>query len=185
MADPELSIRPLRRAEYDKLVLMGAFQGERIELLEGRLVHMSPIGAPHSSTVEKLTLLCVRRLGDVARVRIQSPFAALDTSEPEPDVAIVPLANYEEDHPTRADLLIEVAESSLAYDRGPKLRVYAEAGVPEYWIVNLVNRRIDVHRKPSSGRYWQVQQLDEDATVQCERYPQLEFRVGDVLPRRP
>ena len=183
MADPELAFRPLRRAEYDKLVSLGAFQGERIELLEGRLVHMSPIGAPHSSTVDKLTLLCVRRLGDIARVRIQSPFAALDTSEPEPDVAIVPLADYEQEHPQRADLLIEVAEGSLAYDRGPKLRVYAEAGVPEYWIVNLTARRLEVYRKPSSGRYWQVDQLSEDATVRCERYPELEFRVGDILPR--
>src|SRR5689334_4545970 len=144
MADPELPIRPLRRVEYDKLVALGAFQGERIELLDGRLVHMSPIGPPHSSTVDKLLLVCVQKLAELALVRCQNPFAAQELSEPEPDVAIVPLGNYETDHPTQADLLIEVAEGSLAYDRAPKLRVYAEAGVPEYWIVNLLSRRIEV-----------------------------------------
>src|SRR5262245_3626368 len=118
MADPDVAIRPLRRVEYDKLVELGVFQGEHIELLEGRLVHMSPIGPPHSSTLDKLAALCFRQLGDRARIRIQSAFAALDTSEPEPDLAIVPLGSYETEHPRSAELIIEVAESSLAYDRG-------------------------------------------------------------------
>lgn len=183
MADsPELESRPLRRAEYDKLVELGVFEGERIELLDGRLVRMSPIGPPHSSTIDRLTLFCVMRLSGRALVRVQNPFAALDVSEPEPDLAIVPPGNYETEHPERADLIIEVAESSLDYDRGPKLRVYAECGVPEYWIVNLVERCIEVYRKPGSGRYWYVQRLDETATVSAERHPVLELRVADVLP---
>lgn len=185
MADPlELPTRPLRRAEYDKLVELGAFQGERIELLEGRLVQMSPIGPPHSSTLDKLVESCFRRLAGRARIRVQSPFAALETSEPEPDLAIVPLDDYEKEHPRRADLIIEVAESSLAYDRGPKLKVYAECGVNEYWIVNLVGRCIEVHRKPGGGRYWQVQIHDETSRISCERYPDLELRVADVLPAK-
>ncbi len=182
MADPELAIRPLRRAEYDKLVELGVFQGEHVELLEGRLVQMGPIGPPHSSTLDKLAALYFRRIGDRARIRVQSPFAALDTSEPEPDLAIVPLANYETEHPRTADLIVEVAETSLAYDRGPKLRVCAEAQVHEYWIANLVDRCIEVHRKPGSRRYWQVERHDESATVACERYPELEVAVRDLLP---
>lgn len=183
MADSsDLPVRPLRRAEYDKLVELGAFQGERIELLDGRLVRMSPIGPPHSSTIDKLNSKCVERLRGRALVRVQNPLAALELSELEPDLAIVPLGNYETEHPAAADLVIEVADSSLAYDRGPKLRVYAEAGVPEYWIVNLVDRCIEVHRKPGGGRYWQVQRFDETALVSAERHPQLELLVGEILP---
>ena len=185
MAEPlELPTRPLRRAEYDKLVELGAFQGERIELLEGQLMQMSPIGPPHSSTLDKLAELCFLRLTGRARIRIQSPFAALETSEPEPDLAIVPLGNYEKAHPNSADLIIEVAESSLAYDRGPKLEVYAQCGVHEYWIVNVVDRCIEVHRKPGGGRYWQVQIHDEASSLRCERYPDFELRAADVLPAK-
>jgi Uma2 family endonuclease len=183
MADSlDVAVRPLRRAEYDKLVELGAFHGERIELLDGRLVQMSPIGPPHSSTIDKLTAKCVELLAGRALVRVQNPFAALEVSEPEPDLAIVPLGNYETEHPSSADLIIEVAESSLDYDRGPKLRVYAECGVPEYWIVNLVERCVEVHRKPGGGRYWQVQRVDETSVVSAERHPQLELRVAEILP---
>jgi Uma2 family endonuclease len=178
----DFPIRPLRRVEYDKLVELGVFEGERIELLDGQLVPMTPPGPPHASTVDKLMLIFVRGLGDRARIRVQSPFAALETSEPQPDLAIVPLADYETEHPSRADLLVEVADSSLRYDRGPKLRVYAEAEVPEYWIVDVQGRRIEVYRKPKSGRYWQVEQHDESSELRPERYPDFELRVANVLP---
>lgn len=141
-------------------------------------------GRRNSSTLDKLVVLCFRHLADHARIRVQSPFAALDISEPEPDLAIVPLGDYEKEHPSSADLIIEVAESSLSYDRGPKLKVYAECGVSEYWIVDLVDRRIEVHRKPDGGRYWQVQHHDETSVVRSERYPDLELRVADVLPAK-
>lgn len=179
----DFPVRPLRRVEYDKLVAMGAFEGERIELLEGRLVHMSPIGPPHSSSVDKLLRLFVP-LFDRALVRIQNPIAASEHSEPQPDVALIPLGNYEVEHPDRAELLIEVADSSLAYDRGPKLRVYADSGVPEYWIVNLVERCIEVYRRPANGRYWQIEKHDERAVISPERYPDLALRVADVLPAK-
>lgn len=177
----DFPVRPLRRVEYDKLVEMGVFEGERIELLEGRLVYMSPIGAPHSSTIDKLNRLFVP-LFDRALVRIQNPIAASEDSEPQPDVALVPLGNYEVDHPDHADLLIEVSDSSLAYDRGPKLSVYAKSGVPEYWIVNLVERCIEVHRKPGNGRYWSVEKHGEGAVISPERFPDFALRVADVLP---
>ena len=89
--DPAMPFRPLRRVEYDKLIELGAFQGEHIELLEGQLVPMSPIGPPHSSTMQRLNALLLPALLGRATVRIQDPFAAHDLSEPEPDVAVVPL----------------------------------------------------------------------------------------------
>src|SRR6185295_14352342 len=102
--------RPLRRAEYDHLVSLGAFENERIELLDGLLVPMSPIGPPHSSAVQELTTLLVVAFLGRATVRIQLPFAALALSEPEPDVAVVPLGDYAKAHPNSAHLIIEVAE---------------------------------------------------------------------------
>src|SRR5262249_61644787 len=92
---PPEGFRPLRRVEYDKLIELGAFQNEHIELLEGLLVPMSPIGPPHSSSVQKLNELLLPKLLGRATVRIQSPFAALEISEPEPDVAVVPLGDYD------------------------------------------------------------------------------------------
>lgn len=177
----DFPVRPLRRAEFDKLVELGVFEGERIELLDGRMVRMSPIGPPHSSTIDKLLRLFVP-LFDRALVRIQNPIAASEHSEPQPDVALIPFGDYEVDHPDCAELIIEVAESSLAYDRGPKLRVYAESGVPEYWIVNLVERCIEVHRRPANGRYWSVEKHSEGAVISPERFPDFELRVADVLP---
>jgi len=143
-------IRPLRRAEYDKLVALGAFQDERIELLNGVLVPMSPIGPPHSPAVQKLSTLLFRALDGVAAIRVQSPFAALDESEPEPDIAVVPLGDYDTAHPNVAHWIVEVADSSVERDRGLKLGIYAGCGVPEYWIVNL-NRADSVRRRSHRG----------------------------------
>lgn len=94
-------IRPLQRAEYDKLVELGMFEDERIELLEGALVEMSPSGPPHSSTVDKLNMLLAPALVGLAIVRVQGPFAAERISEPEPDVFVIPLGNYERTSPPR------------------------------------------------------------------------------------
>src|SRR5450432_4146760 len=150
-------IRPLRRVEYDQLVALGAFQDERIELLDGALIQMSPIGPPHNSAVQKLTELLILALRERASVRCQMSLAAGDLSEPEPDLAIVPRAEYDTEHPADAHVIIEVAESSLATDRGRKLRLYASCGVPEYWVVDLSDRRIEVYTGPSASTYAHVE----------------------------
>jgi Uma2 family endonuclease len=174
-------VRPLRRAEYDQLVALGAFQDERIELLHGSLVQMSPIGAPHSSSIQRLMVILVRALSDVATVRCQLPLAVSDYSEPEPDFAVVPLGEYDEAHPTSAHLVIEVADSSLATDRGTKLRLYADCGIPEYWIVNLVDAVIEVHRSPRDGSYASTDTYRKGQAVRPSAFPELEIRVEDVV----
>jgi Uma2 family endonuclease len=178
---PQGHFRPLRRVEYDKLIEVGAFQNERIELLEGVLVPMSPIGPPHSSTVQKLTALLVPLFAARATVRIQSPIGALEVSEPEPDVAIVPLGDYDTAHPEIVDLVIEVAESSLAVDRGVKLRLYAACQIPEYWIVNLIDRRVEVYTDPKADTYASTNNYDRDHTLHPVRFPDLEIRIADFL----
>jgi Uma2 family endonuclease len=174
-------IRPLRRAEYDQLVALGVFQDERIELLEGALVAMSPIGARHNSAVQKLNRLLVLALDDRAAVRCQMSFAALEFSEPEPDFAIVPPGDYDVDHPSTAYLIIEVAETSLALDRGKKLRLYASCGVPEYWVVNLPERCIEVYTNPSPDAYARVERYERGQSIRPVAFSGLRFAVSDVL----
>jgi len=181
VAAPPENFRPLRRTEYDKLVALGAFAEERIELLDGVLVPMSPIGPRHASAVDLLTLLLIRALGDRARIRVQNPFAAGDFSEPEPDLLVAPLADYVTDHPAEAYLVIEVAESSAAQDRGRKLRIYAERGVPEYWIVDVVTKRVEVHRDPARGTFRSTRVLEQHESIELLRFPDVCVRLSDVF----
>jgi Uma2 family endonuclease len=147
---------------YEHLAEMGAFDGEfrkRVELIRGEILEMTPINVAHSNCV---TLVTDWSYDVVPRerimVRCQNPIRLpINNSEPEPDVAWVTRKHYEK-HPEPEDILlvIEVAESSLDFDRGDKLEVYAEAGIPEYWIVNLIDDEIEVYRK-ASGRTYQEQ----------------------------
>jgi len=174
-------IRPLRREEYDKLVELGVFEGERIELLEGQLVQMSPIGVSHNFALQELNMLLVPLLVGRAIVRIQSSFAALDTSEPEPDVAIVPTGEYHREHPSAACLIIEVAESSLRTDRGQKQRIYAQASVPEYWIVNVPDRCIEVYTDPGHEGYASCQIIAHEGRVAPRAFPDVVVEVCRIL----
>lgn len=173
--------RPLRRVEYDRLVALGTFEGERIELIDGALRRMSPIGPPHSSAVDLLNELLVLALARRARIRTQGSFAASELSEPEPDVSVLPLRDYSTAHPDVAHLIIEVADSSLSYDRGRKAKLYAECGVPEYWIVNLVSRVVEVHREPGADGYGQVSVHLKGSRLQLLAFPDVELAIDDFL----
>jgi len=187
MIDPAMlaseRIRPLRRREYDRLVQLGYFEDEKIELLNGMLVAMSPTGAGHAYAVTKLFTLFVRGLGDRAGVRSQVPLGASEDSEPEPDLAVVPNQDYSHDHPTQALLIVEVAESSLRKDRGVKAALYARAQVPEYWILNLTDRTVEVHRAPRGERYTSVVTHAAGDVIHPESFPDLKISIAEVLPR--
>ncbi len=174
-------VRPLRRAEYEALVALGAFRDEHVELLDGALVPMSPIGPPHSSAVQGLMELLLPALLGRATVRAQSPFAAHELSEPEPDMAVVPRADYATAHPDQAYLIIEVADSSLDSDRQAKLQVYALSGVPEYWIVNLCERCIEVHTAPMGRAYTSIARVEQGQSLRPRRFPDVEVDVSDVI----
>ena len=177
----EERIRPLKRSEYDRLVALGVFEDEPIELLYGALVEMSPVGVPHCFAIQRLTELLVPPLLGRATVRIQLSYAAAEHSEPQPDVMVSPHGEYHIDHPTSAWLVIEVAESSLRKDRGLKARLYAEAGVPEYWVVNLVDKTIEVRSDPVRGSYQRLVTYRAGESVHPERFPDVEVRVDDVI----
>jgi Uma2 family endonuclease len=145
--------RPLRRTEYERLVEAGSFVDERIELLEGVLVSMSPQGTEHADLVSRLAMIFMRLMGDRVVIRSHSPFAASDDSEPEPDLALVPPGDYRRTHPTQAFLIVEVAESSLRKDSGIKAGLYARSHVAEYWIVDLNARSVIVHGASDGSTY--------------------------------
>ena len=174
---------PLQRAEYDALVASGAFRNERVELLNGALIPMSPIGPPHSSAVQKLMERLLPALLGRATVRAQSPFAANEFSEPEPDIAVVPQDDnaYANRHPSQAYLVIEVADSSLDRDRDAKLRVYAASGVPEYWVVNLRERCIEVYVAPAGCTYTSVIRVESGQSVHPQHFPDVGVSVSDVI----
>jgi Uma2 family endonuclease len=149
------------REEYYRMGEAGLFAEERVELLGGEIITMPPQNPSHAGTTSGLATVIIRLLGANFTVRIQAPIVLNDWSEPEPDIAVCRLDpdSYRHAHPTASDilLLIEVAGSSLAYDRRRKVAAYAESGIPEYWIVNLVDHRIEVFDAPdpATQRYRQ------------------------------
>ena len=179
---PPESIRRLRRAEYDRMFALGMFEDERVELLDGILVAMNPQGAPHAEVIRRLTELFVPALLGRARVQMQLPVATSEFSEPEPDLALVPVADYSTDHPTAAFVVVEVADSSLGKDRRLKSRLYAQAGIPEYWIVDLRSRSIEVCRAPSGTIYSEVQRFQPGDTLHAAAFPDIQVDVAALIP---
>jgi Uma2 family endonuclease len=173
--------RRITRAEFDRMVEVGLFEGERVELLHGVIIAMSPIDPSHASPVDLLNELLVPRLLGRARVRIQKPIRAGDDSEPEPDVAVVPLADYSTSHPDTAHLVIEVADSSLRKDRYVKGPLYAASGFEEYWLVNVAAKTVDVHRRPSSDGWGEVTRHERHELIAPLAFPDVQLRIADFI----
>lgn len=173
-------LRPLLRTEYERMVALGWFADERIELLQGVLVKMSPQGPRHIAVIRRLLRLLVLGVGERAEVQPQGPLALTNDSEPEPDVALVPIG-YADELPSQAYLVIEVADSSLAKDRSVKAPLYASAGVPEYWIVNITDRVIEVHRDAQEGVYRQIFVCRPGDAVEVASFPDIRIAVADVV----
>jgi Uma2 family endonuclease len=183
--EPE-GIRRLSRREYDRLVGLGMFEDERVELLYGVLVAMSPQGAPHATITAWFVQRLIRALDDSFDVRGHSPLAASEDSEPEPDVSVAQRAIGELVHPQTALLVIEVAESSLRKDRQIKARLYAETGMPEYWIVDLTGDAIvvEVHTEPTATGYRRVELCGAGQVLRPTRLPGIAIAVADIPWRR-
>jgi len=192
MATYPIRNRHWTRKEYDELIKSGFFdEDEPIELLGGQLIVAEPKGSPHSTAVA-LTVEALRMaFGPGWLVRVQDPVALDAESEPEPDVAVVPglPRDYLAEHPARPALLVEVAESSLPFDRGHKGSLYARAGVADYWIVNLVDEVLEVYRRPAldrsaefGWRYLDVQALRPGTTIAPLARLAVTVAVADLLP---
>ena len=187
----EATSRRWRRVEYERLVDLGVFTGERLELLDGVLVVREPQGSYHAAITTKIGRLLASAFGEHWHTRLHSPLALGEHSEPEPDIAVVAgePEDYLEAHPSTAALVVEVAEASLRLDRRFKAALYAEAGLPEYWIVNLVDRTLEIHRDPqppldrdASWTYRSIDVLHPSATVAPQAAPAARIAIADLLP---
>ena len=180
------------RQEYERMVKAGVFPpGERAELIDGEVLKMTPQGSAHATAVRLTEDLLRTVFGPGHDVRVQMPLALDPSSEPEPDVAVVlgSPRDYRDAHPTSALLVVEVADTTLPYDREQKGSLYARAGVAEYWIVNLLDRGVEVHRDPTSmpqARYgWayrSVLQFGPERHISPLAAPQVRVAVADLLP---
>ena len=189
--NPSVKTRRLRRAEYEQLVDLGMFAGERLELLDGLLVVREPQGSSHAAIVGQIGRVLTAAFGPGWHARLHSPLALDDGSEPEPDVAVVAGVprDYLRAHPSTAALVIEVADSSVRLDRRRKGRLYARAGIPDYWIVNLIEGVVEVHRDPQpmadarhGWGYRSVEIMRPPAVVALLAAPGQPISVADLLP---
>src|SRR5262245_3234516 len=188
---PGIRTRRWTRCEYDRLIELGVLhEDEPIELLAGRLVVKEPQRTPHAMAIQLAAEAFRTGFGGGWSVRVQLPLALDAESEPEPDVAVVRGAprDYPHEHPAVPALVLEVAHASLRADRTLKARLYARAGVPDYWILNLVDRVLEVYRSPTGRRagrratYSDIRRLAHSESITPLGAPDTRIVVADLLP---
>ena len=189
---PSPRTRRWTRIEYERLVELGVFQpGERLELIDGLLVVREPQGARHAAAIRRVLAALRRALGDAWQIDSQLPIALDEDSELEPDVAVVPRDPnaYRDAHPSRAVLIVEIAESSYRIDHEYKASLYARASIGDFWIVDLARDTLEIRREPEASpaalhgwRYRSVQTLRPPATVAPLVAPGAAISVADLLP---
>ena len=185
-AAPPIERYRLTSAIFHEMVDKGILnEDDRLELIEGELVTMSPIGPEHMGVVNQIAQILIRQLEQRAIVSIQGPIALDEFSEPQPDLALLVQRDdfYKHSLPRPADvaLVIEVADSSLAYDRTIKMPLYARAGIPEAWIVNLIDRWIEVYRDPSTAGYTTLLKILSGKSIAPQAFDDVVVVVDDLL----
>jgi Uma2 family endonuclease len=180
---PAVDLSPHRRrltvAEYHKMGEAGILdEDSRVELIEGELIQMSPIGTPHASTIDHLTRLIVKRTDGVI-VRIQNPIGLGSYSEPEPDIVLAKgkPGGYSKKHPGAKDILlvIEVCDSTLRFDREVKVPLYARHKVAEVWLLDLSEKQVEIYRHPSAKGYAQILRPAAEEKIHPLQLPQLKL----------
>ncbi len=181
----ELTGHRFSRAHYDRMIDAGVFgPQDHVELLDGEIIDMAPQKSRHATAVTLVADALRSAFGADVTVRLQLPFNLDDHSAPEPDVAVVPgkPRDYRDAHPARALLICEIADTTLAYDRGRKLAAYARARVPEYWILDLNGETLEVCRDPQNSGYAQRRVLAADAQASPLEIGTQHILVSDLLP---
>ncbi|HTW72920.1 MAG TPA: Uma2 family endonuclease [Acetobacteraceae bacterium] len=184
--NPWVARFPLTVAQYHRMGEVGILnEDDRVELIEGELVAMVPIGSNHAGTVNTLNRRLVMAVGDRGVVAVQNPVELDDLSEPQPDFAILKPRpdDYRQATPRPNDvlLIIEVADSSLGYDRAVKRALYARHGIPEFWIVNISGGEVEVCRGPSGEQYGSITRVGRNGSLEPERLPGVTIAAADIL----
>jgi len=167
------------------MIAAGVFHPEaRLELIDGEIINMTPQGSRHATAIQLAADLLRKAFSRDYTVRIQLPLALDDHSEPEPDLAIVAGSprDYRDAHPTTAVLLLEVADSTLAFDQQQKKALYARTGIKEYWIINLINQQLEIYRDPKDNDYLQKLTLLPVQSIAPLAVPENPITVHDLLP---
>jgi Uma2 family endonuclease len=172
--------------DYYRLLDAGVLtEDSRVELIHGEIIDMTAIGSRHAACVKRLNVLLNSRVSDSAIVSVQDPLSLADGIEPEPDIMLLRLRRdfYQEKHPEAADvlLLIEVADTSLGYDRGEKADLYAASEIVEYWLVDVDRRRVLVHTGPTPVGYAKIETMDSNAKWTSQTLPQLTVSGTDIF----
>ena len=185
--EPRTEPRPWRFTveQYHQMGEAGILtEDHRVELIQGMVVEMSPIGAKHAACVNDVSHLLNRRAGDDVIVQVQNPIAAPNGSEPQPDIALLRRGYDRRTLPTPSDVLlvIEVSDSSVHYDRNIKLPLYAAAGIPEAWIFDLTGDRIERHTDPGPNGYRQITLAERGQSLPSTVLPAVVLSLDEVLP---
>lgn len=171
--------------EYYQMYEMGILKfHERAEIIDGELIKKMSIGDFHATVVDLLNEFLIRNAPPNTRVRVQNPVRLSDYDEPEPDLALADLTKYDgKRHPRPEEvlLIVEVSDTTLDYDRKTKIPLYAEAGIPEVWLINLKNKTVQVYTNPLEGAFGFVRVLHRGDTLQSETVPNLSLNVDTIF----
>ena len=180
-------VRPLTTNDYHRMIETGIIhEGEHIELISGQIFNMAAKGTRHTVANTELMSELLLLLGRKAKIRCQDPITLPNNSEPEPDILIARLRsdNYINSHPAPADiiLVIEVADSTLSFDRNTKAPLYAAAGISEYWIVNLVENRLEIYSQPEGSLYTNTQIILPPRLVNLPHFSDIAIDLATIFP---
>lgn len=171
--------------DYYKMIELGMLTDyERAEIIEGELIKKMTVGDRHAAVVDFLNKFLIKNVADDVLVRVQNPVRLSEYNEPEPDLALADLRKFDgKRHPRPAEiiLVVEVSDSTVKYDRDKKLPLYAEAEIPEVWLVNLPNEIVELHTKPAVGLYQFVKIFGRGEKVRSEALPDLSLAVDSIL----
>ena len=170
--------------EYHRMAEAGLLdETDRVELIEGELVDMAPIGSKHAFRVDSIARALQRAAGASFLVRVQNPILLGEHSEPQPDIAVVNDKNYAESHPEAEDvlLIVEVSDTTLAYDRDVKLSLYARHGIPEVWLLDVNAGELTIYREPAEGQYRLIRKPTSAEAVSPVLVPGVTIALVQVL----
>ncbi len=172
--------------EYEKMATEGIIKpDEKVELIRGEIIKMSPMGTRHAAGIARLTQLFSRKFGDLILLGVQNPIRLNNNSQPEPDLSLlIPRSDfYVAAYPCPQDiyLIIEVSDSTLDYDRYTKIPLYAEANIQEVWIVNLKEECLEVYRHPLHGSYQAIQKYYRGESIFIESFPAIKLTLIEIL----
>ena len=183
MATTDPQVKHWTRSDYHRMAEAGLFLNQRVELIEGEILAMSPMNPAHAASLQLVAQVLQNAFGEGHCVRVQLPLGVDAASEPEPGVAVVTGTPRDYvSHPTTALLVVEVSDTTLGFDRTRKRELYVRAGIPEYWIVNLPERCVEVHRSPDGEDYRHTSIHDSVSTLTALAASSVPVRVSELLP---